>query len=55
VKRLSCTVCGRQEVWGLISSHAWGHTNDGEGRICPNCVSQQGDRRERAGHEPHAS
>ncbi len=40
MKRLSCRICGRQEVWGLLSSHAWGHTEDGQGRICPACVTK---------------
>ena len=26
MKRLNCRLCGRQEVWGILSSNAWGHT-----------------------------
>jgi hypothetical protein len=52
VKQLNCRICGRREVWGVLSSNAWAHTDDGEGRVCPNCVSEHDDWRERAGQEP---
>jgi hypothetical protein len=48
VKHLSCRICGRREVWGIMSSTAWGHTDDGEGRVCPSCVSEHEDQREHA-------
>lgn len=48
MKRLSCRICGRQEVWGILSSAAWGETNDGEGRVCPNCITEHNDWRDRA-------
>ena len=51
VKRLSCRLCGRQEVWGILSSNAWGHTTDGEGRICPTCITKHGDGKEREDQE----
>jgi hypothetical protein len=52
VKRLSCQICGRQEVWGILSSAAWGQTGDGDGRICPTCISEHNDGHERAEREP---
>jgi hypothetical protein len=52
VKRLNCRICGRQEVWGILSSAAWGQTNDGDGRVCPNCMTEHTDWRERAEPEP---
>lgn len=51
MKRLNCRLCGRQEVWGILSSNAWGHTTDGEGRICPTCITKHGDGKEREDQE----
>ena len=48
MKKLVCAICGRQDVWGLISSMAWGTgQNGGDARACPDCVSKHGDWQQR--------
>jgi hypothetical protein len=50
VKSLRCMLCGRKEVWGLLSSMAWGKAENGHGpiEVCPECQREHADWRTRA-------
>jgi hypothetical protein len=50
VKSLRCMLCGRKEVWGLLSSMAWGRVENGRGsvEVCPECQRENADWRTEA-------
>jgi hypothetical protein len=44
---MSCQLCGRQQVWGLMSSAAWGADARGEPTVCPECKDKHPDWQDR--------
>ena len=50
MKSLRCMLCGRKEVWGLLSSMAWGRVENGRGsvEVCPECQRENADWRTEA-------
>jgi len=45
---MSCRICGRQQVWGLLSSASWGADARGEPSVCPDCLQKHPDWRDQA-------
>jgi hypothetical protein len=44
--KMQCRLCGRKEVWGLLSSQRWGR--EGETYCaCPTCMQQDPDWRDK--------
>jgi hypothetical protein len=44
--KMQCQLCGRQEVWGLLSSQSWGKQN-GRYCACPSCMAENPDWRDK--------
>jgi len=45
---LTCQLCGRRQVGGLLSAATWGHLDGADGPVaCPTCVEEHADWRDR--------